>query len=844
MSVWPIFPLFFLSGIAGLVYQVLWVRQLGNVLGNTTYSASLVTSVFMLGLGLGSYLAGRAIDPVHDRRPRAPLLAYGAIELSIGVLGILLALMLPRLGSAGAAISTYAQGVDGWYELSFASSLRRYLAATVLLAPITLLMGATLTLLVRFVVHARLEQSGMRVGLLYGINTAGAAFGAFLTDFLLVPTLGIFEAQLVAVACNVLAGVGAIVLALHRPADPQKARVEPIASVASPARVRNTAAALFLAGFAAMAFEILWFRHLVAILGGLRAIFSLLLTVILGGIWIGSIFGGWLHRRFGRPELIWTIVQAGLASSTLLLLIATTQEGATAIDFMMGASWRSLPKIAAVVALPSILMGFGYPLANAMVQETEKEIGRRAGTLYFANTLGNVLGALAAGFLLLPAVGIQIGFLIAAVICAVSLIPIHRVHGSRRALAACLSSLAAVFLAWSMLPPDRLLRATLPAPDEKSRIIAVSEGINETLAVEDVVGVKLRLITNGHSMSTTSLSAQRYMRAFVHVPLLHLDAPKRVLVISFGVGNTAHSALLHPSVESLEVADLSRNVLSHADDFESANHGVLKDARTSVFVNDGRHHLSMRGPESYDLITLEPPPIRFAGVCSLYSREFYALAKSRLAKGGFMTQWVPGYQVGPEKLKSLLRAFLDEFPSAILLSGSWHELILVGRKDAPIVISPEDIERRLEAAPLVRADLARISMGTAIELIGSFAATAKAMERVVQDAEPITDDRPLLEYEGLATEIATQMPRELFDVSGVASWCPNCFRDGRPAPSMEGLDRYLEVEAALYRAPAFLHFGGASESGWTEPVLVSLEDPAARRVVQQSKYLSAWVRFE
>src|SRR5262249_58461845 len=146
---------------------------------------------------------------------------------------------------------------------------------------------------------------------------------------------------------------------------------------------------------------------------------------------------------------------------------------------------------------------------------------------------------------------------------------------------------------------------------------------------------------NGHPRSGTSADSQRYMRAFAHLPLLSMAAPERVVVICFGVGNTLHAASLHPSIRRLEVVDISRQILEHASWFATTNGNVIENPRLSVYVNDGRHHLLMQAPGTYDLITLEPPPILFAGVASLYSREFYALARSRLKPGGCGTRRVP-----------------------------------------------------------------------------------------------------------------------------------------------------------------------------------------------------------
>src|SRR5205085_6372579 len=172
---------------------------------------------------------------------------------------------------------------------------------------------------------------------------------------------------------------------------------------------------------------------------------------------------------------------------------------------------------------------------------------------------------------------------------------------------------AAALVAWLFVPADRISARALPAPEQNERVLDQSEGVNEIVTITETAGKGRRLMTNGHAMSATWPLSQRYMRALAHVPLLMIDNPDRVLVIGFGAGNTTAAATLHPSVTRVEVADLARNVLSHAGDFAGSNGNVLKDPRVSVYVNDGRHHLLMQPPDSYDLIALEPPPIGYAG---------------------------------------------------------------------------------------------------------------------------------------------------------------------------------------------------------------------------------------
>ena len=818
---------FLLSGISGLVYQVVWVREFGRIFGNTVYSASLVTAVFMCGLGLGSYLVGLWVDRNYQRSAAFPLRMYGYFELAIASLAAILALALPALEPLSAHISSYEQGADGWYHLTAGSYAFRYGVAIVLLAPITFLMGGTLTLLIRFVLAENIELAGWRIGLLYGFNTGGAALGAFLSDFALIPVLGLLSAQLVAVCLNVLAA--AVALRLDAGATASKAPPpppEPAAGEdASPAIIALTGAAILLSGFAAMGIEILWFRHLNIGLGSLRAVFSLLLTVILLGMWAGSVVGGLVHRRFKRPVLFYMLSQTAFVLVSLFLL-ARIDTSAVDLEFrqqllratglrewLLCAAFNLRP-IVLITGVPAFLMGFAYPLANANIQRAVSRVGRRAGLLYLANTLGAVLGSTITGFWLIPTFGIQRCALILAIVAASTLVPLvlsaPTGHGQTRrrrvvqlTAIPCALALVLALWAWSALPPQLLLAAAIP---KQGKLLHLSEGVYEVIAVTEGKDPSDRLLfTNGHNMASTQLMSQRYMRHASHLPLLLMDQPTDMLLICFGTGSTLHAASLHPSIQRIEAVDLSRHVLEQGHFFEPSNHGVLEDPRVHVFVNDGRQHLWMQDEERYDLITLEPPPISFAGVSALYSKDFYELVRSRLKPDGTFTQWLPAYQVPEDTVRSMVRAFLDVFPDAVLLSGERKELVLMGTNGPARTVDPDLIQRKLRGNPAIQADLERVYLGTTTEIIGSFLASPAILEAGTKDVAPVTDNRPLMEYSVRAKAFENQFPRDLIDVRTVGSWCPGCFVGDGLAPSVPYLVDYLVFLDAYYSSDAFLN---------------------------------------
>jgi spermidine synthase len=806
----------------------------------------------MLGLGVGSYMAGIWSDSRYALRRGSLLRAYGYFELIIGALGLGVSVLLPHLDRLSALVSSYARESSGWYGLSVGTYIARGAIAVLLLSPITLLMGGTLTLLVRHLVRDDLAMGARRIAALYAVNTAGAALGCFVTDFLLVPTYGLQATQIAAVAFNVVAGIGALVIADRGLwiADAKAPRIRKPSSIPNPqSAIRQSppalvAATLALTGFAAMGMEILWFRHFTILLGQLRSVFSLLLTVILVGIGAGSLASAPLNRRAhaagGADPAIWLIVVQGLFVAATLIGLATADASSLAAivaadpAFLAAAGrasdaasiagspssravadlWFNARPMLIEVAVPALLMGFAFPLANAIVQRAEASVGRRAGALYLANTCGAVCGSLATGFVLLPSLGLQTSATVLMIVATIAVVPLMMVvrrpfnasgpaeAGRHKYLLATGSLLVAgmAIAVWLRLPSDYLnTRALRPANDE--HLLAVSEGLNEIIAITEMPGQGRRLLTNGHPMSATTMFSQRYMRALAHVPLLSMDRPTRVLVIGFGVGNTTHAATLHPSVTRVEVADLSRDVLAHAGYFSDVNGDVLADPRVAVYINDGRHHLQMRPAASYDLVTLEPPPIGYAGMASLYSREFYALARTRLSAQGYMTQWLPAYQVPTDTALAMVRAFVDVFPNAVLLSGAEADLLLMGSPAPRVEIDPERIVTALARAPAVRRDLEKIDLGGVREIAGMFVGASQRLASATRGIDPVTDDRPIQEY-GVRSllNMGDAVPSSLADLSEVGTWCPRCFAGNRPAPVAAGLDAYLALLRLAYSA--------------------------------------------
>jgi hypothetical protein len=559
-----------------------------------------------------------------------------------------------------------------------------------------------------------------------------------------------------------------------------------------------------------MGMEMLWLRHATLLLGGFRAVFSLTMTVLLAGIGAGALCGGWLHRRWQRPAETFMLVQALFVATTLAGLALADAVALQARGQVMAATlgglvpwrramvelWYTLRPLVLEVGLPAFLAGCTFPLANAVVQLVEHAVGRRAGVLYLANTAGAVW--VVRGYVLLPWLGLQSA---AFALHARGWRPVSLLSSEPGGLAGYLGCRRGGFSEPGWPAADYLLQRT--GPSSRASVAGHQRGHGGS---GDCIDAGSRTCAH-HQRARDVVHAvldQRYMRAMAHVPPFSMDRPARALVIGFGVGNTTHAATLHPSVTRIDVVDLSPHILEHAGYFRDANHDVLRSPKVSVYVNDGRQHLQMAPPATYDLVTLEPPPIAYAGVAALYSTEFYQLARSRLAPGGYISQWLPAYQVPDASSLAMVRAFVDVFPRAVLLSGTQAELLLLGTNAPRLEIDPKRIELAFARSPEVRDDLTRLDLGTPREIVGMFVGSADTLRRATQNVQPIADDRPIQEY-AVRSELSTGLmgvPGALFDLTGVSDWCPRCVDDADGAPTIAGLDLYLSLMQEAYSASA------------------------------------------
>lgn len=765
--------LYFVSGATGLAYQVLWVRELKLVFGASTFAVSTVLAAFMGGLALGGFAVAR----FADRLPR-PLRTYGLLEIGVGAYALLFPLLVTSVTPIYLAVwRALEPGPVIFGLVQFA------LVGSILLLP-TAAMGATLPLLARATIR-ELGRAGDRIGTLYAVNTFGAVAGAALCAFVLLPQLGRDRTTLVAAAANVVIGFAALALDAGR--GPRA--VMPASRAGADQRNDNPLLApvvwaVAIAGFSVLVCEVAWTRLLGLMLGGSTYSFSLMLIVFLAGIAAGGKLGGKiadrLFRAFGRSAVLAAVavvqVAIALLSYGAMYLYPELPFWYVALFDLVGAEtspegrWAVMLLLSAfVMAPPAVLMGMHLPIAIRALVEREDALGRPVGLLYGASTLGGVLGAFVAGFVLLPGIGLQGTVLAAAAgeIVAATILMLAAFRGTprRRLTATSIASLGlAVGVLFAVLRPSwnpMLMTAGLyqyvTLLDDRSRegivrysvdlyeLLYYEEGLTNVVTVARNKGTNhLWLANNGKvdASTTADMPTQVLLSA---LPMQFVDDPKDVLVIGLASGISAGVASLVPAVERLEISEIEPAVTRAARYFDDWNHRVLSDPRVAVVHNDARNHLLLARPGTYDVVVSEPSNPWISDVSSLFTREFLELGKSRLKPGGVWSQWLQLYGLDGADLRSLLRTYAEVYPHVLVyVTPDRSDLVLLG-SEAPLAVD-ESASARLQAYPALTAELSRIGILSQAALSSLLLMDRPAVLALAGDAALNTDDNMRIEH--------------------------------------------------------------------------------------------------
>ncbi|MBN1825095.1 MAG: fused MFS/spermidine synthase [Candidatus Eisenbacteria bacterium] len=618
-------------------------------------------------------------------------------------------------------------------------------------------------MLVRYRVRSS-DDVGWSMGVLYAINTFGAMGGCLLAGFLLIASLGVRHTLFLAAAVNFVIGFAALGAGLLRPtrapvaAKPAGAEDAVRGREGRPAGARLALAAIGISGFLALAYEVAWTRVLLYVLSASVYAFTIMLSVFLFGLALGSMILAPRVDRLRRGFALFGALEIGIGVAALLsvaLLAHFPHVSDLLILLFRVASWERLAIVkfveaVLVVFLPTLLMGMTFPLVSTLYARDIGQIGERVGRIVAVNTVGAVLGSFAAGFLLIPLLGTQstVVFLAAAngLLGGVLLLRSFRLSGAR-AFAAAAAPAAALLLLSLSLPEN----AFLPVFGYNLRggeIIYCREGITGTVTIHDSPASRM-LSINGADVAGTTRMLRTTQKLQAHIPLLLHPDPRRVMQVGLGSGETAHSILLHP-IERLDGVDISPEVIAAGPYFHRINEEVYRDPRLRIVIEDAKNHV-LATEETYDLILNDSVHPMMRGSSDLYARDYFAACRGRLADDGMMSSWFPIGMLTEDDMKMLLHTFQEVFPVSTVWVGTnclTRNALLLGWKcdDSPLRIDYGRVANRLGELPEIREDLEEVGLGDPVRLLDAFMLDPEAIRAYTAGARVNTFDRPYMEF--------------------------------------------------------------------------------------------------
>jgi spermidine synthase len=764
-----------LSGAAGLVYEVAWSKALGLVFGHSAHAVATCLAVFLGGLALGGASAA-ARPPTRGGRLLA---SYARLELAVAVAGassVAGLALLQRLAWAlpvGETVSHPARlalGVAG---------------ACAVLGPTTFLMGRTFPLLV---LASRGPGPGTRLARVYALNTAGASAGALVTGFVMLPSLGLRATLAVAVGANVATAclallAGRSVGSHEPPPDPRS-----VSAAATPSRPRGRAVALHVVfgvmGATALSYEVAWARLLGTMLGSSTYAATWMLATLLAGMALGAAgFSRLQERRLARVTVrALGYVQVAVASTALLFLgsFGVLPPLTAGVLRALGASFSSWTLAQAAVCvlaeLPTAtVIGFAFPLVVRLLQEPRGEIGgepgaamvdRDAGSIgqaYASNTTGAIAGALLAAFVLLPAMGayrlvaataavnavVAAGCFFAPVVASrtrgLSLLPVVGAGGLGAGLiwlasgGAPLPAALATFGA-ALYGDFRGSHLTFQEIVDTEDVVFAADGLTATVAVtrtEGYVGLKVNGKVDASTLDRSTQLLLGYLGGVLH------PRPRRVLVIGLGSGMTVSAIARLPDVERIDCVEIEPALLRALPALQPLHRGVLSDPRVHLVFDDARSFVQAGGPP-YDVVVSEPSNPWVTGVASLFTDEFYAAVRRRLAPGGMFVQWLQAYSLEPDDVRMVTGTLIAHFADLSLWRSENRDFILLGRTDP----GPVDLGRARATwgEPALAEDLRALHVASPEGWLAYLRLGDAELRALAAGGAVSTDDRSPLEY--------------------------------------------------------------------------------------------------
>ena len=759
----PLLLLLFVgSGCAALIYEIVWFQLIQLVIGSSAVSLGVLLGTFMGGMCLGSLLLPRFVSPEQH-----PLRVYAVLEAGIGVLGLIVLMVVPLVG--GAYTATDVHGLAG--------ILLRGVVCAICLLPPTLLMGATLPAIARWVETTPTGVSWL--GFFYGSNIAGAVFGCLLAGFYLLRVHDMATTTVVAVIINFgVAGVGYALSkrAPHRPAvqTPRDAAAQPIRL----SRLNLVYVAIALSGLSALGAEVVWTRLLSLMLGASVYTFSIILAVFLIGLGFGSSAGAVLARaNRAKSALGWSQLWLTAAVAWAAYMMSKSLPYWPINPTLSPDPWITfqIDLLRSLVAVfpAAFLWGASFPLAIAAVVGPGEDAGRLVGRVYAANTVGAIIGSVLFSVLIIPHLGTQqaeraliaTAIVSAIVVFASMLRPSGieptkrdpRQYGALRSgqLASIGAGLVVALILMATVPkvPDGLIAygRFLPTYTTQPKYLYVGEGMNSSIAVSEEPSGARNFHVAGKVEASSLPQDMRLQRMLGQMSALLVRDPKSVLVVGFGAGVTAGSFVLHPGIKRIvicEIEPLIPEVVSTY--FSKENYNVAHDPRVQIVYDDARHFI-LTTKEKFDVITSDPIHPWVKGAATLYTKEYFELVKEHLNPGGVVTQWVPLYESSPAVVKSEVATFFNVFAEGTVWSndiqGRGYDLVLAGHA-TPQTIDLDSMQARLTRpeGARVASSLAEVGLSSATALLSTYGGRAQDLGPWLADAEINRDSNLRLQY--------------------------------------------------------------------------------------------------
>ena len=711
---------FLLSGFAALLYETAWMRQFAIVFGTAEFALIAVLSAYMGGLALGAVLGGRFAARIQN-----PVLVYGLLELGIALFALAVPVLISLASKLQLATLGGQAGLPAGDLISF--SFQFVLAFLILLVP-TVFMGATLPLLAQHAVNHE-NQIGSRVGLLYAMNTLGAVAGVLVAAFVLLPKFGLRTTVWFGVATNFVIFLLAVLIA--RGGIP-RSQTQAISN-----RRENWNWILPLiacSGALAFVYEVLWTRLLSHILGSSIFAFATMLASFLAGISVGSALASRFASSPQRAATGFMVAQVATAitSAGIYLFLDQLHPDTT--------GWQANALSVGLLLIPATLfIGACFPFAIRLATPTVTGVSHGSAQVYAWNTVGAIVGAMAAGFLIIPTLDFA-GTIRFAVFGNVLLAVVATLLLGNRSVLKTATAVALGAIVMFVFQPQRPQSIIQASPIKTTNLAEehfYSVGRSASVLVTSN-GNYLEMRTNGLPEATISRVGTPPVRNQQHwlgvLPVIARAETRDMLIIGLGGGVSLET--VPSSVTHIDVVELEREVLRANEEIRELRQvDPLSDKRVNVVINDARSAMSLTA-KHYQSIVAQPSHPWTAGASHLYTREFMRLAKSRLSKGGVFVQWMNTNFVNEELLKSLVATLTDVFPHTRLYRPVPETLIFLG-SDQPL-----NLETYFARSGGIV--YGRLGLSSLEDLLVALAADDEGLRTLALDGVINTDDKNIL----------------------------------------------------------------------------------------------------